>query len=147
MVPYCMLGNEGDLTKEDDIPYKFTAERIATMHTELPPHFRAMRPSFGCVAYGTNPVSEHRELHGKFKDKTKYRLWVPKFMFYTKYDRPPADWEQRARDGNVYRMCVWWDRPHDPKAKMKWGRPQNFSMWVSKDGKEIRALRQSKRSR
>ena len=72
-----------------------------------------------------NAAAAQRELADSF--------WIPKFMYFTKYKRPPPT-IQSMSGGDHYRMTVWWDCPHNPKAKQKWGTPQDCSVFVSKDG-------------
>ncbi len=46
------------------------------------------------------------------------------------------------KGGDIYTMTIWWDRPHDPKFKRKYGTPQQFGIFVSEDGQQIIALRE-----
>lgn len=101
--------------------------------------FHRHRPSFGCFAYGTDPETEKYELTHTNK-KTGKVIWVPKFMYFTKQDKPTPNL-QMMRGGDIYTMTVWWDRPHDPKFKRKYGTPQEFGIFVSHDGQTILALR------
>jgi len=101
--------------------------------------FHLNRPSFGCYAYGTDPETEKYELTAKGKTN-KATLWVPKFMYFTKLDKPSPNL-QMMKGGDIYTMTVWWDRPHDPKYKRKYGTPQEFGIFVSDDGQRIVALR------
>lgn len=107
--------------------------------TPLPEWFNATRPAFGCFVYGANPETEkfessHRDKHGRV-------CWVPKFMYYTKYNKPPPELQLIA-GGDIYKLTVWWDRPFDPKMKNRHGTPQEFGIFISRDGKQIVALRQ-----
>jgi hypothetical protein len=131
----------GSDTDEAERLYKFSEETIERMKMdELSPAFIKYRPSFGCVAFGTDPLSESRELIPS--TKTKRVLWIPKFMYFTKFEKPPIKWQPMS-NGDVYGLTIWWDRPHDPKAyRRKYGVPQDFGVWVSKDGKTIRILKQ-----
>jgi hypothetical protein len=121
--------------------YKFSEETIERMkQDELSPTFIKDRPAFGCVAFGTDPLSESREL--THSTKSKRVLWIPKFMYFTKFIKPPIKWQPMS-GGSVYGLTIWWDRPHDPKAyRRKYGVPQDFGVWVSKDGKTIRILKE-----
>jgi hypothetical protein len=126
-----------------ELLYKFSEETIEYMkRDELSPAFIRDRPAFGCVTYGTDPLSESRELTQS--TKTKRVLWIPKFMYFTKFEKPPIKWQPMSRvKGDVYGLTVWWDRPHDPREyRRKYGVPQDFGVWVSKDGKTIRILKQ-----
>ena len=98
---------------------------------ELPAMFKQYLPSFGCIAYGTNPKVEGWE------EKTKY-LW-PRFFYFTKYERfkTPAE-VQLMTGGDVYKMTVWWDTT---KKGNKWGTPTDFAIWVSDDGNTLRLLK------
>jgi hypothetical protein len=109
----------------------------------LPAWFNAKRPGFGCFAYGIDPETEKYELDFKDPLKKKNRVWIPKFMYYTKYEQPPPEFQPMA-GGDIYSMTVWWDRPHDPKNPRNYGVPQTFAVFISKDGTDVRALRQLK---
>jgi hypothetical protein len=103
----------------------------------LAPYFNKQRPSFGCFAYGVNPHVEKMELE---KSAGKHWLMVPKFLYFTKIKRP-APTVQPMAGGDVYSMTIWWDRPHDPKNKRKHGTPQEYFVFISSDGREVRALK------
>ena len=108
--------------------------------------FHQMRPSFGCFVYGADPETEKYELEesaertARDKKKKKHRLWVPKFMYFVKIKKPTPKL-QLMTGGDTYSMTVYWDRPHDPKSKQKYGIPQEFGIFVSHDGKRVIALR------
>jgi len=72
------------------------------------------------------------------KGRKGHDLWVPKFMYYLKYKNPPPE-IQLICGGDIYKMTVWWDRTD--QKRMKYGRPQEFPIFVSSDGKEVIALR------
>ena len=65
---------------------------------------------------------------------------MPKFMYYTKFSNPPPE-IQPMSGGDIYMMTIWWDRAFDPKIKQKYGVPQEFGIFVSRDGKQVVALR------
>jgi hypothetical protein len=115
-------------------------ERLAE---DLPAWFNAKRPAFGCFAYGIDPETEKYELTAKDPLKKHRTVWVPKFMYYTKYKQPPPT-VQPMSGGDIYSMTVWWDRPHDPKNARNYGTPQEFAVFISHDGKDVRALRMLK---
>ena len=142
--PYLSGQWSGEMDREREArPYKFTPEEIAKFAAdELTPAFKKNRPAFGCVAYGTNPLAELREIKGLPFKGGRGRLWIPKFMYFTKYSRPPAKW-QPMTGGNTYGFTVWWDRPHDPHHwPRKYGVPQDFGIWVSGDGSEVKVLKE-----
>ena len=103
--------------------------------TELPGWFVQARPAFGCYAYGADPETERFE---KASKKDGHEKWVPKFMYFRKYKQPPPEVQMMA-GGDIYAMTVYWDRPWE--KKMKAGVPQEFGIFVSRDGKEVVALR------
>jgi len=106
----------------------------------LPPWFKATRPAFGCVAYGIDPHLEKVELDKTNRNKDGRLLCYPKFMYFTKYKQPPPEL-QAVSGGDVYKLTLWWDRPHDPKNKRKYGAPQEYAVFVSADGDHMQVLR------
>ena len=108
---------------------------------KLPDWFNRKRPGFGCFVYGADPETEKYELNA-LPDSQKRRPWVPKFMYYQKYKAPPPEM-QPLSGGDTYSLTIWWDRPHDKKwsDKEKHGRPQNFGVFISADGKQVTPLR------
>jgi hypothetical protein len=105
----------------------------------MPEWFNRMRPTFGCFVYGADPETEKWELV-KDAEKKGFTRWVPKFMYITKHKKPPPTLQMKS-GGDIYSMTVWWDRPHDPTSKRKYGTPTEFGMFVSKDGSQLIALR------
>lgn len=116
---------------------KLTAEEIEGVKSEikLPTWFNQQRPSFGCIAYGAHSLSEKHELRDKIGGKD---LWIPKFMYYMKYNRPPPE-IQLISGGDIYKLTIWWDRPQDKHRK--WGIPEQFAVFVSRDGSDLQILR------
>jgi hypothetical protein len=115
-----------------------------TRTTPLADWFHRTRPMFGCYAYGADPESERyeKEMSEEMR-KDRRELWIPKFMYFTKFKRAPCGWE-RISGGDTYGMTVWWDRPFSTrhgKAIRKYGTPQEYGIWISDDGKEVVALR------
>jgi hypothetical protein len=129
ILPYVNI-NAHDRNRKDDPKEK---ELIP-----LPEWFHRTRPSFGCFVYGADPETEKYEMT-TVVDKTRC-LWVPKFLYFTKYKLPPPTIQQIS-GGDIYSMTVWWDRPFDPKIKQKYGVPQSFGIFISKDGQKIVVLR------
>ena len=80
-------------------------------------------------------------------DGVKYEsgtLWVPKFLYFTKYKRPPPHVQQVA-DGDVYAMTVYWDRV-DGHSKTwmkrhKGGVPQEYAVCIERGSGQVRVLR------
>lgn len=133
LLPYVATGAY-DMTRKD-------TDGLQPEDTPLSEWFNRTRPGFGCFAYGTNPETEKYELTAVCDDTGRHVMWVPKFMYYTKYKKPPPELQQMG-GGDIYKLTVWWDRPHDPKFKRKYGIPQQFGIYISQDGKQIVALRQ-----
>ena len=131
LVPYIANGSwQRDASEEE-------RERSRTFVTPLADWFNKTRPSFGCYVFGADPETEKYEQTAECKDKAMVK-WVPKFMYYTKYRKPPPEM-QLISGGDIYSMTVYWDRPFD--KKFKYGVPQEFGIYVSSDGKEVTALR------
>jgi len=105
--------------------------------------FKQTRPGFGCFVYGVDPETEKFEAKpAPQKDGEKTTWWVPKFMYFTKYTKPPPTFE-RMSGGDIYSMTIWWDQPFNPKfaRRHKNGVPQQFGIFVSADGSKVTALR------
>lgn len=149
IVPYLATHKGERRVNMPEIDEKLSPEEIATWKAGLrvPDYFNLKRPSFGCIAYGTDPVTEEYEQQQSeaWRKRAKLknaRLFVPRFMYFVKYDRPPPTVEM-VSDGDVYSVTLWWDRPNDPDprfAKHK-GVPTEFCVFVGDDGRTIRALR------
>lgn len=110
----------------------------------LSPWFNKTRPSFGCFVYGADPETEkyEREKPAPPVNGHKTEWWVPKFLYYTKYTQPPPEFEQMS-GGDVYKMTIWWDKPYDKKfaKRHKNGVPQDFGIFINKDGSKVTVLR------
>lgn len=131
LMPYMANGSWRRDAPEDE------REEARTCVTPLADWFNKTRPSFCCYAFGADPETEKYEKEKKAK-QAGYEVWVPKFLYFKKYKRPPPE-IQAMSGGDVYTMTVWWDRPFD--KKIKYGVPQEFGIFVSADGKEVIALR------
>ena len=107
---------------------------------ELSPWWRKHRPAFGCVTYGISSRIESDEMSDVHKDTRGRVLWVPKFLYITKYTQPQPN-VQPTTNGDVYKMTVWWDRPQDHKVKSKHGTAYEYAVYVSHDGSDIHVLR------
>jgi hypothetical protein len=130
-------------TKPTEFKDKRTPEELEQYRREieLPPWFKTKWPAFGCVAFGINPVEEKIEIT---KNSKGWYQSTPKFMYFRKLKRSP--WTvQPVVTGKVYSLTIWWDRPNDPKRPWKWGRPQEFPIHISNDGK-LRVLKTRQRS-
>jgi hypothetical protein len=111
-------------------------EAARKRNTPLAEYFNKTRPSFGCFVYGADPETEKFEQQNK--DKKGNVFWVPKFMYFRKYKRPPPEL-QMISGGDIYTMTIWWDRPFD--KKIQYGKPQEFGIFISHDGSEVIALK------
>lgn len=129
ILPYLASGSWKRGDKEDD-------EKSKKHVTPLPGYFHKTRPSFGCFVYGADPETERYEREGDPGRKGKF--WVPKFMYFRKYKKPPPELQLIA-GGDIYAMTVYWDAPFD--KRIKYGRPQEFGIFISADGKEVIALK------
>jgi hypothetical protein len=98
--------------------------------------------------YRIGTVTKAREVHNKTLDKTVEAgtMWVPKFLYFSKYKKPPTE-VQKVVDGDVYSMTVYWDRTDDHVSR-KWlkqhrgGIPQQYAVCVEKSTGKVRVLRQ-----
>ena len=112
---------------------------------KLPAWFKQHWPAFGCIAIGTNPLDEAKELKSWEDSKDGMALWCVKFLYFRKINKTPW-FVQPVRSGHLYEMSIWWDRPHDPKhSRRKWGVPQKFYVWIADDGNTMRVLKTRKR--
>lgn len=100
---------------------------------ELPPAFRRNLPGFGCYAYGTDPHTEESERECKMSGDLV--RWVPKFLYFVKYQLPPIE-IQPMSGVTIYKVTVWWDRPFGSRkaTRSKGGVPQCFGIAVFPDG-------------
>jgi hypothetical protein len=127
ILPYVVTGAHARGVKEDDKD---------EYQGHLSDWFHRTRPAFGCFVYGIDPESEKYEMTAKRKGMT---MWMPKFMYYTKYEKPPPELQPMG-GGDVYMLTVWWDRPQDAKLDMKYGVPEQFGIFISRDGTRMVAL-------
>ena len=101
------------------------------------PWFNQNRPAFGCFAYGVNKYVEDQEL--KPTDDDHY-YWYPKFMYFTKYIDPPPE-IQPTTGGDIYKLTIWWDKPRDENVGRHGAIPQEYAVFISKDGSDIHILK------
>jgi hypothetical protein len=130
---------------DDKIPSKWSAEEIEDVrkHIYLPAWFKQTRPAFGCIAFGAHSLTEAHEKKGYVVDgKKTHDIWVPRFLYFSKYKRPPPDVQPMSDPGDVYKLTLWWDREWD--RHYKWGVPCEFAVFVSRDGERMRVLRSLK---
>jgi hypothetical protein len=141
IVPY-MTNSVGRFNGADRLDITMSGREIEYMrtHCNLSPWFKQKRPAFGCFAYGTDPLSENRE-QMKSPDPARPHIMIPKFMYFTKYERP-SPVIQQVRGGDTYKMTIWWD-PADKKLTgyKTGGVPTDYAVFVSADGNEIKILR------
>jgi hypothetical protein len=132
LVPRCMTGY--DRKPQDLFNCKWSSEELERYKAEcvLSPWFKKVRPSWGCIAYGTDPRTEEVERNAK--------IVVPRFLYFTKYKRPPPE-IQPMPGGTIYKLTVWWDTPLSKNGQRKWGIPNDIPIFVSDDCKQILPLR------
>lgn len=133
VMPYSATGSDRRRHSDDH-------DKPDLHRTPLPSWFHQQRPAFGCYAYGADPQTEKYEKTEKHPGKPGSRVWVPKFMYFTKYSAPPPNM-QLMSGGDIYVLTIWWDNRHDRKLRRRGGVPQRFGMFVSADGKQVVALR------
>jgi hypothetical protein len=130
---------------DDKMPSKWTPEEIEDVrkHVYLPTWFKQTRPAFGCIAFGAHSLTEKHEQRGYVVDGKKiHDIWVPRFLYFSKYKRPPPDVQPIGDPGDVYKLTLWWDRAWD--RHYKWGVPCEFAVYISRDGERMRVLRSLK---
>ena len=132
MVSWFLHNGVRDKTKDkdkDDTPIKLSA------------WWHEHRPTFGCITYGISSKLEQEELGKKYPGEPDTRMWLPKFLYFTKWKNPPPT-VQMCSGGDIYSMVVWWDRPHDPKVakKLKGGVPHEYAVFISRDGEDVHVL-------
>ncbi len=129
--------------EEEPVDKKFSPEEIESMRKSvyLTPHFKSRRPAFGCVAYGTDTLVEKHEQSDYKDSKGRHQrdVYIPKFLYFTKYQKPPPEVQPVRDDGDVYKMTLYWDHAYD--KKQKWGVPSEFAIFISADAKQMRVLR------
>ena len=71
-------------------------------------------------------------------------IWVPKFLYFTKWSKVPAD-VQKVVNGDVYSMTIYWDRTtgmsNTYHKRHKGGAPQNYAICVDRDTGKVRLLK------
>jgi hypothetical protein len=114
---------------------KMTKEEIEKYKKEinLSAWFKQTKPSWGCIAWGTDPLIEQRERDNK--------IWTPKFLYFTKYSQPPPEVQRVPEEGDVYALTIWWDSNEKRKWRHKWGIPNDIPIFVSKDGNTVKPLK------
>lgn len=106
-------------------------------------YFNARRPAFGCIAYGASPEAEkiERELDEKEKVPKKWLgIMIPRFVYFCKYKPKgmPPELQPITREGDIYKMTVWFDKDTDRGTrKNKYGEPNDFGVFVSKAGEVV----------
>jgi hypothetical protein len=138
ITPYITLGTHKP-SSPDTGPFKPEELEAYKKEIILPSWFKQHRPSFGCMVYGANPEAEKRELEPQI-NYPKSNLWIPKFMYFTKYSSPPPELQPMS-GGDVYKMTIWWDQPHDTKFAKRKPTPTEFGVFISADGNHIQVLR------
>jgi hypothetical protein len=105
--------------------------------------FMHTRPTFGCVAYATSSEAEKIERQrDKGTGKNREECWIPKFMYFHKYDRSavPAEIQPVRKAGDIYKLTVWWDRKDTVNKRHKWGKPDDYGVFIDPDG-NVRVLK------
>jgi hypothetical protein len=127
LVPHSAIGTN---RKYDG--WKITAEEIEKYKREinLSPWFKQTKPSWGCIAIGTNSLSEAKE--------REHKIHIPRFMYFTRYKKPPPEIQFKPGDGDVYKFTLWWD---EPNKKRKSGVPIDVPIFVSSDFRTIIPLK------
>lgn len=115
--------------------------RLYAATPRLSDWFRENRPGFGCIAYGTAPEVERLERE-RPPIKKGCEAWIPRFLYFTKYEDPPYEYQPIRGDGDVYSMTIWWDKtdPQYQKRLKGGGAPEDYGICVNRDGR-IRVLK------
>jgi hypothetical protein len=141
IVPLAAIGlYHGLIFDKNEKPDSETWKRPA----KVSPWFNQYRPGFGCYAYGIASKIEDQEINPPDwykKDKKGLWLWIPKFMYFIKYNQPPPELQPMS-GGDVYKMVIWWDQPKRNRiARMKGGAPTEYGVFISRNGEQITVLR------
>lgn len=94
---------------------------------------------------------QHRPLY-LIKPKMKYDhkqfsalrvVWTPRFLYFSKYKKPPLEFEQVSGDGDFYKMTVYWDRvgKYPRKRYHRGGVPQDYGIWLERGTGNIRLVK------
>jgi hypothetical protein len=108
---------------------------------KLPAAFRQIMPTFGCFAYGADPITERVEKTDD-EGKTGKMGWIPKFLYFLKCDKPSSAMQSYCGATTTYKVTVWWDRPYDKSIKRikGGGVPQDYAVAITPDG-SVHALK------
>jgi hypothetical protein len=115
---------------------KMTEEELVKYQEEikLTKWFEDNRPGWGCIVWGASQLSERREREGK--------VFVPRFMYFTKYSKAPPECQPPPGPGDVYVLTIWWDSPIPKSGEYRrHGVPDEIPIFVSADCKQIIALK------
>ena len=86
---------------------------------------------------------KHVEIEGE-QIKTGV-VWVPKFLYFNKWEKPPATVQKCTGDGDVYSMTVYWDRTDGlnraAHRSNKSGVSQSYAIFIERGTGKVRALR------
>ena len=72
-------------------------------------------------------------------------VWTPRFLYFTKWSKPPPNLEHLP-GGDTYTMTVYWDRcdknvPKRWRAKNRGGAPQDYGVFVEHKTGRVRVLK------
>ena len=100
----------------------------------IPDFFLRTRPAFGAITYSLNAPDEAEQM-AQVMSGAKKVLWAPKFIYFTKYAKPPVDL-QVMPPGDIYLVTFWEDHTQRRiKALRRGGVPYQFPIWLGNDGK------------
>jgi hypothetical protein len=112
-------------------------DRTSNKVFELTPWWKQNRPGFGCVTYGQTKKIEQHESE-PIPGKPSAHWWVPKFLHFTKYKRPPPGVAPMS-GGDIYMLTIWWDRPFKPQYNYKKsGMAEDYAVFL--DDRHVRVL-------
>ena len=73
-------------------------------------------------------------------------IWTPRFLYFSKFASPAAEFEHVEGNGDTYRLTVYWDRcdKHTPKhikSNRAGGVPQEYGLWIERGSGRICVLK------
>jgi hypothetical protein len=72
-------------------------------------------------------------------------MWVPKFLYFVKYKKPPPEVQQISDGGDIYKLTVYFDRTDGQSRSFhkrnKGGFPQDYAVCIERNGTHVRILR------
>ena len=72
-------------------------------------------------------------------------VWVPKFLYFLKWSKPPMRIQKLSGDGDIYTLTIYWDRLTGMSRRFhkthKGGVPQEYAVFVDRQTGAVRILK------